>query len=282
MPESYTGSEGTDAALAGFDVMDGAEKWGGTNGGWRAINKTRDMIAHAIDAVKTWATSVFVPKTDVVTSDGSTSLNGKIPRYTSGVRLVASNPINPGDVATKAYVDASTPTFNGGTISGQLNIPNAYAAATGYVVAYWDGVAGRISKGASTERVKDGIQLVDPRSLGNIFPDLYEFWMKDDPGQMHRIGWIAERLNESDDLRRFVVYEREPITEDVYETVLEDVYDDEGEVIGQEEVERFVETRVIDSRLKRDENGNTIPESIDFISLFIAMFAQLRLELDER
>lgn len=45
MPENYTGDEGDDAIAAGLDVMDGTENWAGVNGGWRAINKTRDMIA---------------------------------------------------------------------------------------------------------------------------------------------------------------------------------------------------------------------------------------------
>lgn len=59
MPESYTGDEGNDAQAAGLDVMDGGEKVRGTNGGWRGVNKTRDMIVWALNQAKAYADSLF-------------------------------------------------------------------------------------------------------------------------------------------------------------------------------------------------------------------------------
>lgn len=133
-------------------------------------------------------------------------------------------------------------------VGGQGYFTAAFAAATGYTIAYIDG-SGRLSKGASSERFKTRIELIDPVKLGAIFPDLYEYVMKDDTGGLVRVGWIAERLNEVPDLQRFVVYAR------VIDT------DEDGNPVG--------------AHLARDKNGDPIPESIDFISLFIAQITAL-------
>ncbi|MCC2031837.1 hypothetical protein [Microbacterium allomyrinae] len=138
------------------------------------------------------------------------------------------------------------------TTTNHVYVPNSSAAVSSYTIAYINS-DGRLSRGASSERYKDEITLVEAAALGAIFPDLYEFVMKGDRGQMPRIGWIAERLNESDDLRRFVVYAREVET------------DDDGNVTG--------------AHLALDEHGDPIPESIDFISLLIAQVAQLHVRV---
>lgn len=263
MPEGYTGDEGTDAALEGLTVMDGAERW---FNGWRAINKTRDMVAWALGQAKSYADTLF----------GSISLTwgsitGKPTTYPPSThshdRITAGGRTAQID-STQLYVNT-----NIGVDGGHVYVPSSSAATSGYVVAYING-DGRLSKGASTERVKDGIRQIDPFSLGQIFPDLYEFFMKDDPGQMMRVGNIAERLDESDDLRRFVVYEREPIYADVEEEIEVDELDEDGVVIGQTTTTRTV-SRQIGARLARDAEGNPIPASIDFIALFMAQIAQL-------
>lgn len=190
-----------------------------------------------------------LPASDVVISDGSVTIAGKVPRYTEAGRMIAGAPSGPTDVANKAYVDAQVPpAFNGGVVTGQIYLPNAFAASSGYTIAYING-DGRISEGASSERFKDDITEIEPASLGDLFPQLHTFVMKDDPGKVLRVGYIAERLEESDDLRPFVVYERVPVV------------NDDGEVV--------------DTEIARDADGNTIPKSIDFISLFIAQIAQL-------
>lgn len=290
-------ANGDDAANEGMDLVSGSAS---RSLGYDEINKTRDYIAEFFNTVKTWATSLFVPKSDVVVSDGASSVVGKIPRYTNAARLIASNPAQASDVATKAYVDAQAGgaiTAAGGTINGgnlritgsghHLYVTAATSATSGYTVAYING-DGRLAEGASSERFKHNITPIDPASLGNLFPTLHTFVMNEDPGEMKRIGYIAERLNESDDLRQFVVYERETITEDIIEQVqvLEDipVLDEEGQEVGTQTVQtgtraEVVGSRVIGSRLVRDDNGDPIPRSIDFIALLMAQNAQLHARL---
>ncbi|GAA5205874.1 hypothetical protein [Microbacterium kyungheense] len=162
---------------------------------------------------------------------------------------------------------------SGDTMTGHLYLPNSVAASTGYTIAYING-DGRLSRGASSERYKDDITPIDPIDLGDIFPQLHTFVMNDDPGRMERVGYIAERLDESDDLRRFVIYQREP----VYEDVLTDIFDEAGAVVGQ----RVVDRRVVGSTRSRDENGDPIPDSIDFIALLLAEVAQLHARDEQR
>lgn len=180
----------------------------------------------------------------------NTSAPSKIPTYNTANQLTTAAPTLAGHAATKAYVDSEVAgvSFNGGVVTGQIYLPNAFAAVSGYTIAYINS-DGRISEGASSERFKDDITPIDPTSLGDLFPQLYTFIMKDDPGRVARVGYIAERLEESDALRPFVVYQRVPVV------------NDDGEVIGNE--------------IARDEHGNTIPKSIDFIALLLAQVSQL-------
>lgn len=128
---------------------------------------------------------------------------------------------------------------SGDTMTGNLFLPNSTAAVSGYTVAYIDG-NGRVSRGASTERVKKHISPIDPALLGAVFPDLFRFQMRLGDGSW-KFGYIAERLAESEALRPFVVWETEA----------------DGKTLAL------------------DGNGNPIPLSIDFISLLIVQVAQL-------
>lgn len=185
----------------------------------------------------------------------NTSAPSKIPTYNTANQLTTATPTLAGHAATKAYVDSQVPAaFNGGVVTGQIYLPNAFAATSGYTIAYING-DGRISEGASSERFKDDITAIEPLELGDLFPQLHSFVMKDDPARVQRIGYIAERLEESDELRPFVVYERVPVV------------DDDGNIIGAD--------------IARDADGHTIPKSIDFISLFIAQIAQLQARVKE-
>lgn len=268
MPESYTGNEGTEAQEAGLDVMDGGEKW---FDGWRAINKTRDYIA----GLRTWVSEQLSTVTNAlggkvnVSDVQTTPAAGKVPRWDgNGVLASAVAPTFGNQVANKAYVDqriaaipqpdlSSRVAKAGDTMTGHLYLPNAVAADAGYTIAYINH-DGRVSRGASSERYKEEIAPIDPAELGDIFPQLHTFVMKDDAGRMQRVGYIAERLNEHPATERFVVYAREPI--------FEDVLDEDGNV---------VDYRIAGSRRARDGEGNFICESIDFIALLLAQVAQL-------
>lgn len=110
---------------------------------------------------------------------------------------------NVGDIATVGDL-GSFISSAGGTITGSLFLPNAAPAASGYAVAYINS-DGRVSRGASSERYKRHISEIDPASLGDIFPVLHRFQMRQGDGSW-KYGWIAERLAESEDTEPFVVY----------------------------------------------------------------------------
>jgi hypothetical protein len=92
---------------------------------------------------------------------------------------------------------------SGGVVTGDIFLPNASPANVQYAVAYLNG-DGRISRGASSERYKEQITEIDPADLGDIFPALHRFQMRDGDGTW-RYGWIAERLAEHHDQAAFVV-----------------------------------------------------------------------------
>lgn len=186
----------------------------------------------------------------------------------------ASDPTLPNHCTRRAWVESYVSSaigsgylpLTGGTLSGQLYLPASSPASSGWTSAYIDGT-GRVCRGASSMRYKDDITPIDPLELGDLFPQLHTFVMKDDPGRMQRVGYIAEHLNESAAQRPFVVHQREA----VYEDVLTDIIDEEGVVVGQ----RVVDRRVVGSRRARDEDGEPIPDSIESISLLLAQVAQL-------
>lgn len=208
MPETYTGDEGTEAANAGYSAADGTED---RRDGWLAINRTRDYVAQ----VKAWAQaqiaaisltwdaitgkpSTFPPSGHVhdvgqVTSGGQ-QLSSRIWFHTGSTTLRSA-----GDAAQLWVTDAGT-VYTGNTFM----LPNASAATSGYTVAYING-DGRVSRGASSERYKKFISTIDPASLGDLWPDLVRYQMRNGDGTW-KYGYIAERLDESDDLRPFVVY----------------------------------------------------------------------------
>lgn len=130
--------------------------------------------------------------------------------------------------------------------SASFYSPNATGAISGYTVGYIDGT-GRWCRGVSSARYKDNIEPIDPLELGDIFPQLHAYVNKGDPDETIRYGWIAERLDESAQQRPFVVYARDHL-------------------IG-------------DGELSTDDDGQPIPDSIDFIALLIAQNAQLHARL---
>lgn len=205
MPESYTGDEGDDAIAAGLDVMDGGEQWAGTNGGWRAINKTRDLIVWALNAAKTYADGL-------VTAISWSSISGK-PTYIGAGSSQA-------DARTAISAASSSHTHSAASISGGDFPGAAYGfagdifvaddifmyggtvATSGWTVMYMNS-DGRLSVGASSERYKEAIRAAG--DLGDLFAaPLREYRMKGGDGT-DRVGYIAEELVGTD-MERFVVY----------------------------------------------------------------------------
>lgn len=260
MADIYDGTEGDDALAAGLDIMDGTEDW---RDGWKSVNKTRDMIARVrawvTDTIAAlWPLSVVKGGTGASTAAGALAnlgawqnngavADGQSPTLGwNGARLQYSVPgyAGPTNLANLSDIGAGYLPLTGGTVTGDINVPNAHPASSGYTVAYING-DGRIARGASSERYKHDIHQIDPSSIGSIFPDLYSYRMNGD--DTPRVGWIAERLAEHPDLLPFVVYAR-------YVT----------------------ETGVT---IVTDQDGNPVPDSIDFIALLIAQNAQLNARL---
>lgn len=237
-------ANGDAAAAAGMDVVPPTGK---VNKGYDEINKTRDYIAQRTSTVVpiakggTGATTAAQARTNLAVPAAADIRSDKIPRPDSST-------VEQGLNATWENANARV-SKAGDTITGHLFLPNAFAASSSYVVAYING-DGRVSRGSSSARFKTDIVPIDPAALGDLFPQLHSFVMKDDPGRMTRYGYIAEHLDDSDELRPFVVYQREIDT------------DGDGNVTG--------------SHLARDTHGKPIPESIDFIALLLTQVAQLQ------
>lgn len=248
MAESYTGDEGDDALAAGLDVMDGAEQWAGVNGGWRAINKTRDMVVWALNQAKAYADGLF---SSISLSWGS--ISGKPTTFPPSSHTHSS--LNQGAVSlgwstglnrwhTPENIGAATAIFGGDVhVGGHVYVANSSPAISGYTIAYINGPDGRLSRGASSIRYKDHLGDPDPGALGDIWPTWREFAMKDGDGTP-LLGYFAEDLADNFDQARFVVYAIAP--------------DGDGNMVATD-----------------------VPESIDFIQLLLAQCAQLNARVAE-
>lgn len=244
---------GDAAAAAGMQVLTGNEL-AKTLG--EEINRSRDYIAERTSAVMpiekggTGATTAAAARSNigvVLTTTSGSSPGGKVPVYTAGGQLAAASPTSSGHAANKAYVDAevaaSVPSTNRNwefgrdvIVQGNIYAAGATPATSNYAVAYING-DGRLSRNASSERYKKFVSEIDPASLGDIWPALSRYQMRHGDGSW-KYGYIAERLDESEDLRPFVVYT----------------------TVGDE--------------------GDPIPDSIDFIALLMAQTAQLHQAVD--
>lgn len=261
MADIYDGTEGDDALAAGYSVMDGTEDW---TEGWKSVNRSRDYVAR----LRTWVTTTIAALwplpmdkggTGQTTPEGARAALGAVTDgigtglefYSPGFnRLAFKAPgVTNGTELQNAGGGGYLP-LTGGTVTGDVLLPNATPATSGYTVAYLN-ADGRISKGASSERYKEDVHQIDPAALGDIFPDLYTFRMIG--SDTTRVGWIAERLAEHPDLLPFVVYARYVTIEDGTAT---------------------------DPTIVTDEHGDPVPDSIDFIALLIAQNAQLHQAVD--
>lgn len=252
---------GDDAAAAGMDLVAGSTEAKTID---TEINKTRDYLAQRTSAVTpvakggTGATTASAARTNldiptfpidassVVTFTDATAGVNQIPRYNTTGKLATNTPTAAGHAANKSYVDGAVTdrvAKTGDTMSGHLWLPASSPALSGYTNAYIDG-DGRVSRGASSERFKKYISKVDPSILGDIFPDLFTFQMRQGDGSW-KFGYIAERLAESEALAPFVVWETTP----------------DGK------------------QLELDDAGKPVPLSIDFIALLLSQVAQLHRRL---
>lgn len=269
---------GDDAAAAGMDLVPGSTQADEID---TEINKTRDYIAQRTSAI----TPIAKGGTGADTVSGArTNLGAAAASHTHPATAISTSGGASNVQADQDYIVGQLNTHwieigrrienTGGNISGNLGVaghifvPGSTPASSGWTIAYINS-DGRISRGASSARYKDDIVELDPLSLGDLFPPFASYVMKDDPGKMTRYGYIAETLDESDALRPFVVYQREPIYEQL------EVRDCDGNVTG------YQQGRVIGSTRVRDKDDNPVPESIDFIALLLAQVAQLHEHVEQ-
>lgn len=215
---------GDDATAAGMPLVPGSLP---ANQLDTEDNRSRDFIAqgHAnwkagvvlpLTKGGTGATSAAAARTALgvaPTAGANAATPGSTPEYNSSGRLVSNDPATAFDVATKQYVDAATGggsylPLAGGTVTGQLYLPNSFGASSGYTVGYINS-DGRVCRGVSAAKYKKNISEIGPDSLGDIFPDFHRWQMRADgivpADPTWRYGYIADRLAEHPDQAPFVV-----------------------------------------------------------------------------
>ena len=159
--------------------------------------------ASADAATKGWAERVLV-------RNGSAGTNALELRWSSGHFQQYVDGSYQGQIATHADMASAIGgkvDRAGDTMTGNLYLPNATAATSGYTIAYING-DGRVSKGASSERFKHDI--VRSPELPDVFAvDSASFVMDGDEDETPRYGRIAEDLARNPATEAFVVYDSE-------------------------------------------------------------------------
>lgn len=158
---------------------------------WNEHNRTRDLVAGiSLD----WAAITGKPGTFPPSPHTHDDRYYTIPFMDGVIGALDSN--------------ANSRVSKGGdTMSGQLYLPNSFAANSGYTVAYING-DGRVSRGASSERFKEQIDR-DPE-LPDVFAvPIASYVMIGDDLEAPRYGPIAEDLDANPATAPFVVYDDE-------------------------------------------------------------------------
>lgn len=212
MAETYDGTEGNDALAAGYDVMDGGEDW---RNGWRAINRTRDLVARALAAIS-WSSltgkpSSF-PNADVTAADASAT-EGRLVRYGSAGRINVSTPTTGGNAANKSYVDDAVAGASGvdstararasaaqddadDALNGELNAAVYSRTLSGYYRNLYVNTSGTIGWVSSSARFKQDIAEWAPDRQAIIAAQLVQFrYIADGDDGPIQHGLIAEQLD---------------------------------------------------------------------------------------
>lgn len=233
---------GDSAAAAGMSLVDGVTTPANTIDD--EINRTRDYIATGTGATVAAAAGKVVKRdaagraqfaTPAAAQDAATKayVDAQAPGPGSiGNTQLADNAVTTGKIAPDTIVyddlhpdlerrlrdgawdialDILGLTVQGNsllrgnaTVNGHVFVPNSSAAVSGYTVAYIN-TDGRLSRGASSERYKKYLSEIDPVELGDIWPSLTRYQMRQGDGSW-KYGYIAERLAEHPDQQPFVVY----------------------------------------------------------------------------
>lgn len=254
---------GDDAIAAGMDVVAGTAD---RRNGYIEDNKTRDYIAQREKNVRPVATG----GTGASTAAGAlTNLGASPSGHNHDGRYIDHGGSDAGQLAI-AHGSGRAQFFAGGNYKGMLaylsDIPgpvdisgkrnyddgyfpndvsakNVYAresfAATSGWTVAYINSDGRLSKGASSERYKKYIADVAPEDLGDIFPQLVRYQMRSQQGSRTDNAWHVGHIAER--------------------------------LAEHPDQEPFV--------VYADIDGETLPDSIDFIALLLAQTSQLHHEL---
>lgn len=212
--------DGTAAAAAGMDVVNGASTMANTID--FELNKGRDYQATLVQPIVrggTGATTAAAARTAlgiptsaaqvgaaadgigtglVFTSPGFNRLSFAAPGVSGGAELALLYQLS--NYVAKA----------GDTMTGDLYLPNSSPASSGWTNAYIDG-SGRVCRGASALKYKKFVSAVDPMKQGNLFPQLVRYQMRNNPAIPDKVdgawvlGHVADHMADDPDLDRFVV-----------------------------------------------------------------------------
>lgn len=222
-------ANGDAAAAAGMDVVPSTAQ---VRLGYDEINKTRDYIVTKgipagglpITQGGTGGITLAAARANlgISTAGIGAAIDGTSPgglKFTSTefgrIRWEAPGIGFPTPLANQADVNFVQSQLNGkldksgGDMSGYLRVndhiyvPNAFAATSGFVVAYINGPDGRLSRGSSSRRYKTDIRPQDLTQLGDVLalrPVKFKWrasFAPDLPSYHREIGLIAEDVAEA-------------------------------------------------------------------------------------
>lgn len=145
---------------------------------------------------------VAVDETTLALKRVTGALNdGYIPSTLSGNRVIGGGLT----VGSDIVVGNGAEIVGSAVVRGHLYVPNATNVISGYTVAYIN-ADGRLGRSPSSERYKKYITDIDPEALGDVWPVLTRYQMRQGDGSW-KYGYIADRMAEHPDQEPFVVYD---------------------------------------------------------------------------